>query len=117
MAPGGQSWRKRWVGQRLGSPGGDQRTWGRVVNVFGGKSRGAGALQGRLEGLGGGQDLLATGRVGTHGSPPSKALPREACEDQGGQSMVRTPRNPLPSAGLPSPHLADPPTFQPHQWD
>lgn len=71
-------------GSEAGTDSGESRKSDRVANIFGGMSEEAAGLQGRLEGLGGGQNLLATGRGGTHGCPPSTVLPWGTYEEQGG---------------------------------
>lgn len=56
-------------------------------------------------GLRGGQDLLATGRGGTHGSLPSTGLPQEACREP---ECGENPQGPPPGAGLPPSAPANP---------
>lgn len=104
------------AGSEAGTDSRESRKSGRVANIFGGMSGEAAGLRGRLEGLGGGQNLLATGRGGTHGCPPSTVLHWETYEEQGGQSVVMFPGNLLPRACLLIPHPPTPtlPTFQVH---
>lgn len=78
-----------------------------VAHIFRGLSGEAEGLQRGL-GLGGGWNLQAAGRRGTHGCPPSTALPGETYTEQGSQTVVRTSRNPFPEPACPLVHPRQP---------